>query len=118
MFTLAELALWDADETFQQLTAALPLGWKISAWEDSGYLVAELHDDKGESCWCKASPDAKLLFLDGLGWLMTRNHKTTNPVWRPRARERELRVPNPISDVPDPPDLDPVEVAAVYRARR
>lgn len=118
MFTLAELAHCDADEIFQHLTSALPVGWTISVRDDSGYVVGELHDDKGARQWCNASLDPKTLFLDGLGWLVGRDHKTVHPVWRPREREVEFRVPNPISDQPERPDLDPDEVDAVYRAKR
>jgi len=118
MFALAEVALWDIDETLQQLKAALPLGWKLTLRVESGYSVAELHDEKGDCCWVSSNPDPKLLFLEGLGWLMVRDHKTIHPAWRPREHEVELRVPNPVSDAPDPPDLDPSEVDAVYRRKR
>jgi hypothetical protein len=118
MFTLSEVAMWSVEETLQQLKSALPLGWKLTVRVESRYTVAELHDDKGDRCWLSSNPDPKLLYLDGFGWLMVRNHKTTHPIWRPREREVVLRVPNPASNDPDPPDLDPSEVDAVYRTKR
>jgi len=118
MFTLAEVALWSAEETLQRLTSSLPLEWKLTLRVESGYAVAELHDDKGERRWLSSNVDPKLLYLEGLGWLRVRDHKTVHPVWRPREHEVVLRVPNPVTDEPDPPDLDPSEVDAVYRTRR
>lgn len=118
MFTLAEVELWDAEETLRRLTSSLPLGWTVTIGVESGCAVAEILDDKGGRQWVGSSPDLKLLYLDGLGWLMTRSHKTTHPAWRPREREVEFRVPNPISEDPDPLDLDPSEVDAVYRSKR
>lgn len=118
MFTLSEVGFWSVEETLQHLKSALPLGWKLMLRVESGYSVAELYGEKGDRCWVSSSPDPKLLYLEGLGWLMVRNHKPSHPAWRPREHEVELRVPNPPSDEPDPPDLDPSEVAAVYKAKR
>lgn len=118
MFTLAEVTLWDVEETLRRLTAALPPGWKLTVRVESGYSVAEVCDAEGERRWLGSNPDPKLLYLEGLGWLMVRDHKPTHPAWRPREREVVLRVPNPLSNESDPPDLDPEEVAAVYRAKR
>ena len=116
MFTLAEVALWDADEAFRQLVAALPLGWRVAVRAEAGLAIAEVIDAAGECRWTASNPDPRLLYLDGLGWLRVRDHKP-HPAWRPREREIDLRVPNLGSSPADPPDLDPEEVAAVYRRK-
>lgn len=118
MFTAAEIALWGPEEAFQELKESLPLGWKLLLRMEDRYAVAELHDETANRVWVGSNSDLKILCLDGLGWLMTRNHKPEHPAWKPREHEITLRVPNQQSRDPDPPDLDPAEIAAVYRNRR
>jgi hypothetical protein len=118
MFTAEEAALWSAEEALHKLRCALPLGWRLTIRGEARYSVAELHDAAGSRRWISSNPDPKFLYLEGLGWLAVRNHKTSHPAWRPRDRDAPLRVPNPISNDPDPPDLDPKEVEAVYKGRR
>ncbi len=119
MFTAAEISFWGPDEALHELKAHIPIGWKLTIRDEEGYSVAELYDELGNRAWFSSSPDIKLLYLNGLGWLMTRNHKPGHPAWKPRDHEVTMRVPNPTtSHIPDPADLDPAEVSAVYRKRR
>lgn len=118
MFTAEEAAFWTVEETLHRLQSALPIGWRLTLRGEARYSVAELHDETGQRVWISSNPDPKLLYLEGLGWLRVRNHKPSHPAWRPREREALLRVPNPVSQDPDPPDLDPAEIEAVYKSRR
>lgn len=118
MFTAAEIALWGPEEALHELRESLPLGWKLFLRMEDQYAVAELHDESDSLVWIGSNSDPKILCLDGLGWLMTRNHRPQHPAWKPRDREIALRVPNQSSRDPDPADLDPVEIAAVYKNRR
>lgn len=118
MFSAAEIALWSQEDALYHLKESIPLGWRLTLRMEERYVVAELHDEKGQRAWIGSNTDPKLLCLDGLGWLMTRNHKPRHPAWRPRLQDRPLQVPNIPSNEPDLPDLDPEEVAAVYRNRR
>ena len=118
MFTAADVVFWGPEEALHEFKQRLPLGWTLTLRVESRCAVAELQDEQGVQVWASSHPDPKLLYLEGLGWLMTRDHKPRHPVWRPRDRDVALRVPNPASSFSVPPDLDPDEIAAVYRNRR
>lgn len=118
MFTAADITLWGPEEALHELKESLPLGWKLFLRTEEQYAVAELYDGDDNRVWIGSNFDRKILCLDALGWLMTRNHKPRHPAWKPREHEVTLRVPNQPSLGPDPLDLDPAEVAAVYRNRR
>lgn len=116
MFTLSEAASWSEDETLMRVIGALPVGWSCRESAANNTFYASVTDAAGVQVWGGEQHDRKLLFLDCLGWLSIKDHKTKNPMWRVRDTEVPLYRPSIApSPVPDPPDLDPTEVAAVYR---
>jgi len=122
MFTLEETTTWTADDVFARIRLSLPLEWEWELTRDfqSGWLSAAIKDTEGKTQWLGEHTDAKILFLDALGWLRLRDHKIKHPVWKPRDQEVPLyRPPVPVTtNIPDPPDLGPDEVDAVYKTSR
>jgi hypothetical protein len=75
-------------------------------------------DENNQVQWSDSYLDLKILFLNALGWLQVRDHQITHPAWKPRDREVPLYRPPIRDDNPDPPDLDPNEVALVYNSTK
>lgn len=118
MFTLAETTTWTAEDTLMKVREALPDGWTIRERFSGSKYYADLFDQDGATMWSGEQEDPRLLFLDCLGWLSVRGYKTKNPVWKARDTEVPLHRPAISTSIPDPPDLDPDEVAAVYKTSR
>lgn len=119
MFTLAETALWSEDETLMRVMDSLPVGWLFHESRVGTTFHASVTDAAGAQAWSGEQNDRKLLFLDCLGWLRVKDHKTKNPMWRGRDVEVALYRPSIApSPIPDPPDLDPDEIASVYKTSR
>jgi hypothetical protein len=120
MFRIEEITTWDAADALAVLKQHLPPGWQIEhTWADGWYGVA-LKNDQGADVWVGGKSDPKLVYLDALGWLVLRDHKTQHPAWRPRTEEVALyrRTEPVVVATPDPEDLDPAEVDAVYKTSR
>lgn len=119
MFTLTEASAWSEADTLIKVLEALPVGWSFREKAVDSTFYASVIDASGAQLWSGEQRDRKLLFLDCLGWLRVRDHKTKNPIWKVRESEVPLHRPaiHP-SPTPDPPDLDPDEVAAVYKTSR
>ena len=119
MFTLTEAAAWSVDETLLKVMEDMPVGWRFHDRTVGNTFYAWVTDDSGAQVWSGEQQDRKLLLLDCLGWLRIRGHQTSNPMWRARASEVPLHRPSIApSPVPDPPDLDPDEISAVYKTSR
>jgi len=116
MFSIEEATAWTADEAVARLRQVIPTAWAFD-WTttEDGWHVMSLKDGEDE-LWSGEHADPKILALDALGWLRLRNHKLDHPVWKPREREVPLYRPPVAETIPDPPDLDPKEVDAVYRS--
>lgn len=120
MFSLEETLTWTAEDAHERLQAVVPAGWSVERSEEAGWHRVALLDAAGVEQWAGEHPDPKFIALDALGWLRLRDHRVKNPAWKPREAEVPLfREPGVVqSPVPDPPDLDPDEVATVYRTTR
>ena len=119
MFTLTEAAAWSEAETLMKVMESLPVGWRIQEKVAGNSFSASVTDPSGAQVWSGEQQDRKLLFLDCLGWLRVKDHRAKNPMWRARDNEVPLYRPSVSpSPVPDPPDLDPNEVASVYKTSR
>jgi len=124
VFTPEEASTWTTKDVLVQIKAYLPSGWGFEYTHDlpSGWYSAYLRDGEPDSPkpWSGEHLDPKILFLDALGWLAVRGQKVKHPVWS-RKGEVPLYHPTPIpvvSTAPDPADLDPDEVEAVYKTSR
>jgi hypothetical protein len=120
MFSIAEATTWSADDTLAQVHARLPGGWKLTERFIPSLLIVVILDAEGIQQWAGNGVDPKLVYLDCLAWLYLRGRQAPHPAWRPREQEVPLARPN--RDVAitfqDVPDLDPEEVAAVYKTSR
>jgi len=113
-FTLAEAQTWSDAEALSYLKLNIPEGWSV---EVSGSVSVEIIDSEGVAQWGQTGVDPKMVYLDAIGWLRIRSHITQTPRWKPRATEVELHRPLRESKYPDPPDLDPTEIADLYRKK-
>lgn len=119
MFSIEEIMTWTAEEAVARLRVVIPTTWTFEYSVDAdGWHQISLLDEKKEVQWVGERVDLKLLALDALGWLRVRGHQTQNPIWKPREREVPLFRPQIQETTPDPPDLDPDEVSAVYRDKK
>lgn len=119
MFSIEEATAWTAEEALNRLEQVIPTSWVLDFSEDEdGWFQASLTDGEGQVQWSGEHADPKLLALDALGWFRLRTHQTQSPVWKPREHEVSLHRPPVSETTPDPPDLDPDEVEAVYNSKK
>jgi len=126
--TLEEITAWSLDETRAEIAVRLPPGWhfeekalpggglraKIFRLSPSGDPIVE---------WEHLHIDHRYVLLGAFGFLWTRNHRPdpTSPWIRRHNPTREAmarRVNAFRCTVPDPEDVDPEEVKAVYEATK
>jgi hypothetical protein len=108
-----------AEEALTQLKQEIPASWIVSCVKrKDNWYQASLTDSEGQVQWSGEHLDPKILLLDALGWLQTRNHQVKHPAWKPREHEVPLYRPPITGVIPDPPDLDPIEVEKVYKTSR
>jgi hypothetical protein len=115
MFSIEEIISWTAEEAIERIKHVIPKSWEYSYSEEGGWHRISLKDEDGELLWSGEHADLKILALDALGWYRLRNHEVKNPMWKPRENEVSFQRPPVSESVPDPPDLNPKEVDAVYR---
>jgi len=111
-------------EILEEVQSSLPEGWVCDYRMVDGWFKFSLFE--GEKLrWEETNPDPRYLLLNAFGWLLSRGYKSTHPAWSPRTHEvdpNKTRIhprtaKQPTISVPDPEDLDPNEIASVYRDR-
>jgi hypothetical protein len=115
MATLAEMTAWSLEEARAEIEHALPQGWVFSL-SRVGLFRAVIRDAAGVVQWSDDGYDERLLLLAAYGWLWSRDQEapTAGP-WVPRREELTSRsVRNQALNLPDPEDIDPDELAAMY----
>lgn len=112
------MTTWSADDALAQVRVSLPEGWKLVESSTPGQLSAIVLDADGVQQWTASGVDPKLVYLACLGWLHLRHRSLSHPAWRPRQTEVPLARPNRDTLFPDVPDLDPEEIASVYKTPR
>jgi len=119
--SLDELVNLSTEDIRAAVAAELPAGWKFHAEPVNGWAYARLEDAEGTLLWEDCLADPRLVFLNAYGWLVSRSTEPKHPVWRRRTHEvnPQQYTPRPAETrwepVPDPEDLDPAEVQAVYQ---
>lgn len=118
MFSIEEVSTWSAEDVLVRIRKSIPNTWSITHSFSNGWHSLLLLGEEGVVQWSGEHVDQKILFLDALGSFQLRSHKLTTPAWKPR--DREVALYRPSEDftavfTPDPADLDPDEVAAVYK---
>ena len=129
MATLEEVTAWSVDEIRAEIRATLPAGWVFEEKQlPRGVRRARFlrPDAKGDlvPVWGDTHMDERLLLLGAYGLLWTRDHRPhpDSPWIRRNNPTREAVTRQVIAkqrcSVPDPEDVDPEEVAAVYEKAR
>lgn len=130
MPTLEEMTTWSSDEVLQAIQAILPEGWTLSCkTEKSSFLVRILKPVvEGEErvvAWENYHIDQRILLFDAYGWLAVHDEPkvpgggdlSRRQQLAEQAAARWARVPREAIP-PDPEDVDPDEVNAVYEQAR
>lgn len=122
MPSLEEMTIWSTEDLNRQIQLSLPSGWTMRSASEGGIYSATVLDQTGEAQWHGQRTDYRLLQLDVYGWLITRGAKSQNPAWARRDNLTPKRVGRDIGlggpSIPDPEDLDPEEVRAVYEKHK
>ena len=122
MPSIQEVTAWSLDEIQEELQKALPKEWKTERGEDEGHLWIRILRPEGDGWvleWDNFHFDEKVLLLDAFYWLWFRTQPRPaegTSVWSRRRGELNQRTVTQrvLASVPDPEDLDPLEVQAVY----
>ena len=120
MATPDELRRWTKEVIYAQIEQSLPEGWTFDLAASEHCFRARVKDSQGLVIWENTSFDIRLLLLDTYGWLWLRDKKPSSEVWTRRREVRPAEIPvGPVTlsgiTLPDPEDLDPKEIAAVYK---
>jgi len=120
-----DAASWVEERIQEELEGQLPPGWSVTLTKDPATLMWWVTVFEGEDeRWKGDAAAPNTVLLHALGWAMTRLSKSDEAgPWAPRRREitkdrlHELayRVSSPD---PEPEDVDPEEVASVYKRRK
>jgi len=111
--TLSEMTAWSLEEARAALLAALPPGWVFNIIQRNPFRAVLLDGDV--EVWSGDNYEERLLILDAYGFLATRQAPvpTVGP-WVPRRTELTSEVVLRHAMPPDPPDIDPAELAVAY----
>lgn len=119
MPTLAEMTTWSLEDIQREIHSLLPEGWKFGWRQEEG--VAWFESDSGLIPWECTEIVPETLLLNAYGFLWRRTQKPGHPAWGSRTS----RILVPVGGVsllgigvPDPEDLDPAEILAVYGASK
>ncbi len=118
MLNTEDMSAWTIDEIQLKLMDLIEqqsyiLGFQAVS-NEAGWYASFTAD--GRELWGLQGPDIRLVLLSAYVWLDCRtNPVKPRPMWAPRGENaaRSDVVNVPVSS-PDPEDLDPTEIAAVY----
>jgi len=124
--TIEEMTTWTADDVLQEIQRVLPEGWTLSskALRDRfrvQILEAVVEGEERVLAWEDYHVDQRILLFDAYAWLVTLG-QTPSPVKGPLSRRQQLAEQAAVrwagvpkgNIPPDPEDVDPAEVTAVY----
>lgn len=120
-----DASTWDEDRLKEEIALRLESGWSFKfgpsenqmAWE--AFITQDL-----EELWSGEGLTAQLVLLDALGWLENRQYQVRDVgIWV--RRQGDLN-PQRVHDLaysksygpPDPPHLDPDEIASMAQSTR
>jgi len=123
MPSYVEITTWSLEEIRAEVVAAIPEGWCIEQGKNDGdgyFWICLLRSGVIE--WENFQFDERVLLLDAFCWLWLRKQPQPMPgtsVWGRRRGELSQKfVTQRALAIPDPDDLNPVEVQAVYASVR
>lgn len=120
MPSIEQISTWTIPEILQEIRARLTEGCTFVEGTKEGWYIATVQQTVANAevkvLWSESGADRKILLLNAFGWLWLRDQQPKRPAWRPRTGEGPSRpTRGPLVNVPDPPDLDPAEIRAVYQ---
>lgn len=119
MIDFVEITTWTAQEALNGLQSALPAGWSLDRGTAAEHVWLNLLDASGEVVYGGRHYDDRLLYIDAYYWLAFRNRPSNEQsIWKPRKTELTSRVVPSSRQSEDLPDLDPVEITAVYSGKK
>jgi len=109
---------WSEDRTKEEISLLLPKGWVFRFDRNEiGYWETSFLDETNTSKWSALSLAPNIALFNAYGWIALQRVPRGQGVWGPR-RDLTLQGVNAEAlrkvSVPDPEDLDPVEIASVY----
>ena len=120
-----EVATWDEDRLKDEITLRLDPGWVFRFGPSENQMAWEASITLEETeLWSGEGLTAQLVLLDALGWLENRRYQVRDVgTWV--RRQGDLN-PQRVHDLaysksygpPDPPHLDPDEIASVVQSTR
>jgi hypothetical protein len=123
MASLQEMTGWTLDEIQTEIRAVLPQGWRFEFLTEDRQWRVQFLGAEGDCLWWQTYIEPQLLLLDAYGWLWRHQHPQppANPAWISRDRRKLVpvgKVGLKGVTVPDPEDLDPAEIDAVYQGHK
>lgn len=126
MLTIEEMSAWTADDVQDQIRGMTPVGLVFSTGLENGVWFARFSDSAtNDTLWEDFGIDRRILLFNAYGWVWMRQvwtrHKSPSTNDTPWVRRREITAAVATrqgNHIPDPEDLDPDEVAAVYNRPR
>jgi hypothetical protein len=111
----AEISSWSPEQIRAEITRLLPADCTFTESVLDGWAHGAFNDKAGAILWEGSEPDRRILLLSAYGWIWTRGRTPKHPAWKLRKPGGAMQTPKQGPEIPDPPDLDPVEInKAVY----
>lgn len=127
--TLEEMSVWSAEDVESQIHIHCPkdVAFDFSV-KDGFYRVQfkrqeeegqEQKDEDPEVLWAGSGFDKKIVLLDAYGWLWAQALSPRRAtVWTRRGEVTPAKATRKANNIPDPDDLDPDKLDAVYAKTR
>lgn len=121
MHTLEEMTTWTVDDVANAIRQGLPSGlvfdcgfdvaagtWYVRFWRQQDDQKRVLFEDWGF--------EQRITYLNAFGWLWSQKQPAppAHSPWQRRGEVTVAQVQRKAHNIPDPADLDPNEVQAVY----
>lgn len=110
---------WTEDRIKTEIQSLLPEGWSFQfRYDEIGYWNSKVLEPNGAVAWEDSFPASNVLLLNAYGWLALRRSTRQVGTW---GRRRDLTLAEVNADAlrksssPDPADVDPSEIASVYK---
>jgi hypothetical protein len=118
MHSLEEIAGWSLEEIRREILKLLPKDHRLifGPGTDEDTLSVHIETPEGKLLWRREGFEERTLLLDAFGWLWTQKRPAPGlgTPWAQKRFPKLQHVPFKTSGIPDPADVDPEEVLAVY----
>lgn len=121
MVPIQEMMAWTADDAHEEIVSALPPGVSFDVQRDHGLWTSSLRNAEDIDIWASTpSADLRIALIEAYVWLHIGNKEPTGPHWGRRTQD-PIQVTAKVgssADIPDPDDLNPSEIEALYSKPR